>query len=327
LVAHPPRSRLEGQLTGLLRDEWSDPTLLIEDLHQLTGGASRETWSFDAVGASGRVALILRRDPPGTKRRGSILAEASALVAAAAVGVPEPRLFLHGGTTESLDAPFMVMERVEGETLARRILREPEYAAARQVLAHQCGEILARIHRIPREQIQDLDEPDPIASITDSLEALYEPRPVLELGLRWLLTHRPAGGCPATVVHGDFRNGNLIVGSDGVRAVLDWENVHLGNPAEDLGWICVKAWRFGGTPPVGGFGTYQQLLDGYAAGGGQPIDLETVKWWETLGTVRWGLGCIAQAQRHLDGSVRSVELAAIGRRACEQEWDLLKLIR
>jgi aminoglycoside phosphotransferase (APT) family kinase protein len=127
-------------------------------------------------------------------------------------------------------------------------------------------------------------------------------------------------------VHGDFRNGNLIVGEDGISGVLDWEIVHVGDPAEDLGWLCVKAWRFGAKLPVGGFGPYEQMLEGYAAGGGRPIDLGTVRWWETLGTLRWGLGCIGQARRHLDGSVRSVELAAIGRRSCEQEWDLLKLI-
>ena len=297
-------------------------------LHHLTGGASRETWSFEVVDSDGsRRPLILRRDPPGTERPGGMANEAAALRAAAGAGVPEPALLVHRDDSSALDAPFMIMERVEGETIARRILREPEYERARGFLAYQCGEVLARIHSIDRSEIPGLEETDTLAGCAATLEALDEPHPVLELGLRWLRANRPPGARPHSVVHGDFRNGNLIIGPDGIRAVLDWEIVHWGDPVEDLGWMCVKAWRFRAPAPVGGFGPYEQLLEGYAAGGGRPVDLATVRWWETLGTLRWGLGCIGQARRHLDGSVRSVELAAIGRRACEQEWDLLKLIR
>jgi hypothetical protein len=127
-------------------------------------------------------------------------------------------------------------------------------------------------------------------------------------------------------VHGDFRNGNLIVGPDGVRAVLDWELAHLGDPLEDLGWLCVKAWRFGSPLPVGGFGPVEDLVAGYERAGGRRVDLSALRWWEVLGTLRWGVICIVQTVTHLSGAVRSVELAAIGRRVCEVEWDLLELL-
>ncbi|MGH9094383.1 MAG: phosphotransferase family protein [Acidimicrobiales bacterium] len=319
---------MDRQLGELLRAEWGDPAARVADLHRLTGGASRETWSFDVIRGDGtRLPLILRRDPLGTERPEGLTHEANALRAAAGAGVPEPALLLHSDDPRWLGTPFMIMQRVEGQTIARRILREPEFETTRGSLAHQCGEILARIHAIDRAEIPGLEEPDPLAVCEATLQGLEEPRPVLELGLRWLRVNRRPEGSRRTVVHGDFRNGNLIVGSEGIRAVLDWEVVHWGDPAEDLGWMCVKAWRFGASPPVGGFGPYEQLLDGYASGGAPAVSLDAVKWWETLGTLRWGLGCIGQARRHLDGSVRSVELAAIGRRACEQEWDLLKLIR
>jgi aminoglycoside phosphotransferase (APT) family kinase protein len=311
----------------LLRDECRDPGLRIAGLRRLTGGASRETWSFDAIFSDGtELPLILRRDPPGLVRSRGMAAEAAALRAAMDAGVPEPVLLVHDDDPAALGAAFMIMERIEGETIARRILREPDYAPARGFLARQCGEILARIHSIDRSNIPGLVEPDALAC-TALLEAIDEPHPVLDLAGRWLLANRPPATGRRGVVHGDFRNGNLIIGPEGVRAVLDWEIVHWGDPAEDLGWMCVKAWRFGANAaPAGGFGSYEQLLEGYVAAGGVEVSIETVKWWEILGTLRWGLGCIQQSRRHLDGTVRSVELAAIGRRTCEQEWDLLNLI-
>jgi len=326
-VASDQEQALNERLEALLRAERNDSALRVENLRRLTGGASRETWSFDAVHADeARLGLILRRDLPGTGNPGGMAREAAALRAAAEAGVPEPALLLHSDDSRVLGTPFLIMEKIDGETIARRILREPEYQRVRGTLAYQCGEILARIHSIGREHIQGLAEPDPLADCAAALGALDEPRPVLELGLRWLRVNPPPSRRRRTVVHGDFRNGNLIVAPDGIRAVLDWEVVHWGDPAEDLGWLCVKAWRFGAPAPVGGFGSYEQLLAGYAAGGGAAVDMTAVRWWETLGTLRWGLGCIGMARRHLSGAIRSVELAAIGRRACEQEWDLLKLI-
>ena len=299
----------------------------VRDLRRLTGGASRETWSFDLVDGGGSLTpLILRRDPPGAARPGGMAHEAHALVAAAKAGVPEPGLVSHSDDPAVLDAPFMVVERLEGETIARRLLREPRFERSRRRMAFECGEILARIHSIPVDEVPGLDHPDILENCRLGLLALDEPLPALEVGLRWLERNRPPSTGRTTVVHGDFRNGNLVVDDDGVRGVLDWEIVHLGDPAEDLGWLCVKAWRFGAPAPVGGFGPYEQLLDGYRAAGGGDIDLATVRWWQALGTLRWGLGCVSQARRHLDGSVRSVELAAIGRRACEQEYDLLGII-
>jgi aminoglycoside phosphotransferase (APT) family kinase protein len=127
-------------------------------------------------------------------------------------------------------------------------------------------------------------------------------------------------------VHGDFRNGNLIVGPDGIRAVLDWELAHLGDPLEDLGWLCVKAWRFGSPLPVGGFGTYDDLIQAYEKASGAAVDRAALRWWEMFGVFKWAVICVLQAQRHLTGGQRSVELAALGRRVAENEWDLLQML-
>jgi aminoglycoside phosphotransferase (APT) family kinase protein len=290
----------------------------VDGLRRLSGGASRETWSFDAVHADGTTAeLILRRDPPGAPK-GAMTLERAVLDAAAKAGVPVPEV-VDG------DASSIVMQRLEGETIPRRILRDEAYAAVRPELAAQCGRVLAALHRIPVDDVPGLEQADQVAQFRELLDTFGEPHPTFELAFRWLDANRPASD-RVTVVHGDFRNGNLIVGPDGVRAVLDWELVHAGDPMEDLGWLCVKSWRFGEALPVGGFGTYDQLVDAYEEAGGGRVDRDALRWWETLGTLKWGIMCILQTVTHTSGAVRSVELAAIGRRVCEVEWDLWRLL-
>jgi hypothetical protein len=120
--------------------------------------------------------------------------------------------------------------------------------------------------------------------------------------------------------------GNLLLGPEGLRGVLDWELAHAGDPAEDIGWLCAPAWRFGGAGVVGGFGDLDELLRAYAAAGGEAMDAGRVHWWQVYATVKWATICALQASAHLSGSTRSVELAAIGRRVCESEWDLFSLL-
>lgn len=316
---------LEEQLRGVVAAALEDGSATVRDLHRLTGGASRETWAFEAVTRSEVRRLILRRDPPALARAHGISAEAIAIQAAARRGVPEPVVLVYDDDPAVLGAPFMIMELVEGETLARRILRDDAFAAVRPRLAAECGDILARIHSIPVGEVPMLSAHDQLERMRSNLAGYEEPSPVFELALRWLDENRPAPVAPA-VVHGDFRNGNLIVGPDGVRAVLDWELCHLGDPMEDLGWLCVRAWRFGSDAPVGGFGGRAELFAAYAERAGRPVDPDTVLWWEVLGTLRWGIGCMEMSSGHLSGELRSVELAAIGRRTWEQEYDVMLLL-
>jgi aminoglycoside phosphotransferase (APT) family kinase protein len=300
------------------------PAVTVANLRRDSGGASRVTCAFDAQFAGETRPLILRMTPPGaTQRAGVGLTQEAALMrAAAAAGVPTPAVIADGGADGPLGAEYVVMERVDGETIPRRVLRSPELADVRPRLAAQCGEILAAIHRITPDDVPGLDASDPVASWRAVLDTLGEPHPALEFALRRLLRDRPPAG-PRAVVHGDFRNGNLIVGPGGVRAVLDWELAHLGDPLEDLGWLCVKAWRFGSPLPVGGFGSYDDLVAAYEKAGGGPVDRAALRWWETFGVFKWAVMCGLQAERHLIGGERSVELAAIGRRVAENEWDLL----
>jgi len=178
---------------------------------------------------------------------------------------------------------------------------------------------------IPLDPLPEPDRPDPIDRAREVLDGLDERHPAFELVLRRLELSRPEARRP-TLVHGHFRLGNLLIDERGASAVLDWELVHSGDPIEDLGWLCVPAWRFGGALPVAGVGEYETLLSSYRAAGGASVSREELVWWQAAGTVWWGVLCHVQASRHLKGHTRSVELASIGRRACEQEWDALAVL-
>jgi aminoglycoside phosphotransferase (APT) family kinase protein len=320
----------DGNALARAVGRWAGRGATIEGLTLLSGGASKETWSFDAVAPDGaRTGLVLRREVPGRPREpGAIHREAAAISMAYDAGLSVPEL-LFITDAAGMGPGGMLMRRIEGETIARRILRDEQYAAARPLLVGQLGRFAARLHGLAPPQFS-APQPDPIAQLREQLDSFGlapsgQHSEVFELAMDWLGAHPPPERDPV-LVHGDFRLGNLIVGPEGLRAVLDWELTHLGNPAEDLGWLCVKAWRFGAAPPAAGLGSREELLAAYREAGGADISPSELHWWEVLGTLRWGVICLAQAWAHLSGAHRSVELAAIGRRVCEQEWDLLMLL-
>ncbi len=287
----------------------------VRELRRLLGGASREMWALRLD----ERRLVLRRDPPGAPSGVGMEREAAILRAAAAAGLRVPAVFASG-------PDFLVVSWVDGETLARRILRDAQFATARSRLLRQCAEQLARLHRGVRpEQVPGLSATEPLGRLRDRLDTVGEPHPAFELGLRWLQEHRRPERHDV-VLHGDFRLGNLMVDRDGLAAVLDWELAHLGDPVQDLAWMCVRSWRFGSPLPAAGVGTREELTQAYQQAGGESVEPGALHWWEVFCTLDWGVMCLEQSRAHLDGWVRSVELAAIGRRTCEVELDLLDLL-
>ncbi|MGB3488678.1 MAG: phosphotransferase family protein [Xanthobacteraceae bacterium] len=311
---------------------WCAGATGIANAARLSGGASQETWSFDIVHPDGDIGAILRRAPSGygaaPERAAGLDAEAVLMQRAYAAGIPSPPVMHVLEATDGLGTGF-IMGRIAGETIARKILRDDAFATVRPKLARQVGEVLRGLHGLDRATLPQLRRMTPateIAELTRDYQSFDWPRPVFDLALRWLADNDPGPTQHETLVHGDFRNGNLIIGEDGIRAVLDWELAHFGDPMEDLGWICVNSWRFGGIDkPVGGFGSREEMFAGYEAAGGR-VDAARVTYWEVMGTLRWGVMCCGMMQRFRTGPDHSMERAMIGRRASETEIDLLRLL-
>ncbi|MCV7095718.1 phosphotransferase family protein [Mycobacterium kubicae] len=296
----------------------------IENLRALTGGASRSTWAFDAVTGAQRRALILRIGPPDDVHAGMEL-EARVQAAAAAVGAPVPAILTASDSPAALGNPFLICQEIKGETIVRRIERQLD-ASGRERLLGQCAQALAAIHRADTAD-PSLERGDQLMQWRERLDAMGDTTATFEWGFRWLAAHQPPPS-PAVLVHGDFRMGNLIVDGSDLAAVLDWELVHVGAAYEDLAWFCIRAWRFGAPASrgAGGLGGIEDFLQAYEEASETSLDRVAFHWWLVLATLRWGIICRHQAERHLSGQARSVELATIGRRVCETEWDLLALL-
>ena len=305
----------------------------LTQIARLSGGASQETWAIDAAIRGQNQPLILRRSPGGgaraTDSANAVPLETEAIVIEtcreAGVAAPHVRYVLR---REDGAGRGYIMDRLPGETIARKILRDEAFAAIRPKLARQCGEALARIHQVETAPLTALlpvvDGPTQLRRYRDIYDAYDYPHPVFELAFKWL-EPRLAGTGRQTLVHGDFRHGNLLISPNGLEAVLDWELTHIGDPLEDIGWICTNSWRFGvADKVVGGFGDLEDLIAGYEAAGGGKIDIDKARSWIVYGSLKWGIMCMTMYHGFL--ADQSVERAAIGRRSSETEIDLINLI-
>jgi len=301
----------------------------VSKLEPLTGGASKEIWKFEVSKDKQSTKMILRR---GSGIEGPLAIktadEARIQKEVIKVGAPVPTILAVSKNEEELGDSY-IMNFVEGESIARKILRDKEYKTALPVLAYQCGEAIARIHNVDIDNFSFL----PKKPAEEQLEDLYstyqsfeQPSPVFEYAYLWL-KEQDFSNFQESLVHGDFRLGNIIVNGEGLQSIIDWELAHIGNPLQDLGWVCGNSWRFGKNDKVvGGFGELEDLLKGYNSISKFQVNNEMVKCWQVFGTFRWGVICLIQAYAHLNGTINSIEKAAIGRRVSETEIDIVDLL-
>jgi len=337
-------SALQQQIEKVLSEQ-SGGEVKVKELRPLGGGACQDNYRVELSFAQGALKgdrrMVLRSDAraslPGSLGRRQ---EFEVVCAAASAGVKtaQARWLTQSLVREGAWAYFL--DWVDGEAIGRRVVRNPELSDAREKLPEALAQVLARIHSVTPENAPQLlklgashvypEGGNPSAFMVRELErqldAMPEPHPAIELALAWLEENAPSP-VPLTLTHGDFRTGNFMVRPEGLQAVLDWEFAHFGDPMEDLGWLCVRDWRFGQNAlPVGGFARREALYQAYEKATGKPVDPKRVHYWEVAGNVRWAAGSVYQGERYLSGQETDLELVAIARRAVEMEYEALRLI-
>jgi aminoglycoside phosphotransferase (APT) family kinase protein len=313
---------------------------------QLTAGASQETYRIiikdDSVedgsieGNGGERQLALRRSQPALEADSSVggislATEARLFQLAGAAGIPGPGIGYVLVPEDGLGSGF-IMEWLDGETLGQRIVRAEELAGIRPGLARECGQILGRIHALDWRAAGlagDLPEVDPAALVEETWSSYRDfnvPVPMIDYTWRWLRDNLPKQS-RTTLVHGDFRNGNLMVTTNGINAVLDWELAQIGDPVRDLGWLCVNSWRFGNDAlPVGGFGEIEDLLAGYRETSGLDVPRRELEFWQVFGSFWWAMATLQMANAWRTGETPSLERPVIGRRSSEAQMDCVNLL-
>ncbi|MCU0493224.1 MAG: phosphotransferase family protein [Chloroflexaceae bacterium] len=336
-----PTTTLQPALESAIAQALGQP-VRVTNMALLAGGASQETWRLDLhVGSADESAvqrLVLRRPLGGSIFDGALdlPTEYHVISAAHAAGVPTPRPFCL--LPDLLGQPATLVERIEGESIGRKLVKEARFATARAAMPAQLGTALAAIHGVDLDASglgALLPAPAPgktpiqqrLDRIEYELDQIGEAHPALELCLRWLRRREPPPPPRLVLVHGDYRIGNMLVGDAGLLGVIDWEFAHSGDYAEDLSWGLIRDWRFGvDALRLGGIAQPDAFFAAYAAASGQPVDAERVRYWELLGNVWWALGCLNQARRHLNGEQHNIEFVSLGRRAAEMELEALQLM-
>ena len=312
----------------------------VSGIARIPGGASRETWSFDAAwtapdGTRVEHSFIARRDPPASLLDSNNDLEFELYTALAGSGIPIPRVHWIEREGKALDRPFYVMERLPGATDARTLATAKDWDDVRPEIARQKAQILAKIHSFDIDVIPALDRPaSPAASARHEIDRwertmrqdTLEPQPVLELAFAWLKRHLPPPPERLALVHADYRTGNFLYDRSGITGILDWEMAHAGDPIEDVGWVVMKSWRWAGDDRVGGLCSRDDFIRMYEDAGGAKVDRDTLKFWEVFSNVKFAIIFITGTKSIVSGKTPDLLLAVTAFINPGLDVELLELI-
>ncbi len=277
----------------------------------LGGGSSKLNWSFDASwthdGEKVAEALVLRQEPIAGVVDSDVGQEYAVLSALAVAGAGLPVPVARFGDLEPtwFDRRSIVVERLEGAA-HRAVLREKDPlglgADGRLALAGSLADLLAAVHTVDFGMAA-LREPgdDPALTELENWEEelddeALDPDARLRPARTWLHANLPTPLPKLRLVHGDFRPANVLIDGGEIRALLDWELAHFGDPADDLGWYTCSIYRAEHFPP--GW-TVSDFLARYVAGGGIVAEPERLRFWQVLSVLRLAVIALRGA-RHVE---------------------------
>ena len=317
---------LTEALRAWVAEEVGDPGATVSRVTRTSAGFSRENWIFDLTWNDGSGArtepLIARRDPPGSVLATDREVETGILRALEQTSVPAPRLRWVDLEGSRLGRPALVMDLVAG-FCDGFILQGARPVDERLAIAHRLYDRLSEIHQVDWQALglQDV-MPDPGRCAAEAALAHWEselhriqlePQPELELVIDWLRRRAPEN-VEVTLVHGDFKAGNVLMQDDGsgldVTAVLDWETVHLGDPREDLGWVTNPLRAREHTIP----GVWQpaDLLARWSERTGLEVRPDVVRWYAVLANLKLSVIVLTGTHAFVDGRLDRIHQAPVG---------------
>ena len=304
--------RLEAYLAGLL----GAGDLRVSNLSRIPGGASRETYRFRARyardGKAVERAMILRRDPPASLIETERETEFRAYRAFHALGLPVPEPIALESDGRHLERPFFVMEEVENCQVGSILTPDP-YGANREKIGDQLFTILGRIAGadVAAIGLADFDGAKDVSQCWHHemerwekviAEDSLEPQPIVQGALRWLKRNPPPPAQKLAVVHGDYRTGNFLYDADGnIRAILDWEMAHLGDPLEDLGWLIDPLWSHGDPTHPAGTIARAEAIALWEKTSGLKAEPGALLWWEIFASVKGAAIWLSAAREYAEG--------------------------
>ena len=276
--------------------------VVVDELAQISGGASRQTYrfrlSYREVGKARERRLILRRDPSASLIDTDRKIEFAAYQAFFGSSVPVPEVLWLEDDARHLGSPFFIGVEMTGlETSPSRILMEP-YAAHHQKIAEQKWSILGAIAASDPAKLGLVGVMEPVTpencwkreldyweGVLDSDELI--PQPIMRAAIRWLRRNPPRPAQKVSVVHGDYRTGNFLYDEEGrIHGILDWEMAHLGDPLEDLGWSLNRVWCWARDDRRGGLIAREDAIKIWEKASGLKAAPDAIHWWELFATVK-----------------------------------------
>ena len=304
-------------------------------IKKLSGGAIQENWAIQGQRGHADYEIVLRKNAETSVEASSDRKQEYDLLQRLYelnVRVPEPLLFQSKGDT--LNSDFFVMQKITGIAEGHKLVRlnQPELQVT---ILQDIGQRLADLHAISADAEIEKIIPKPIKAdylnqsielLQSHLHKLNQHRPILEFALNWMQQHQPVID-DLVLVHGDYRTGNIMIDHDHVSGILDWEFAHWGDRREDIGWFTAKCWRFGQNAQVaGGIGAYKDFMQAYAERADVFIPEFELKFWHILAHVRWAIIALQQANRNLDNTEPSLELALTAFLVPQLEKNILDIL-
>ena len=290
----------------------------VSGLERIHGGASRETSRFvlryEQEGRRIERRLILRRDPPGSLIETDRRIEFAAYRAFHGSAVPVPEALWLEEDPAPLDHPFFIMEELTGLESSVQALLSPPFLPQRAKIGQRKWEILGEIARADPERLGLLELlPAPALSECWQRELSHwervldedelEPQPVTRAVIRWLRRHPPPPAQKLSVVHADYRTGNFLFDAEGeIRAILDWEMAHLGDPLEDLAWGLGAVWQWSRDGLAGSLLPKAEAIRIWERASGFSAEPSALLWWELFSCVKGQGIWVSGGREYQDGA-------------------------